>query len=119
MVLTGNIGGRGRGWRRAGRGGAGGRKRPRDGGGGVRGTRRRTNNEGGAKRSKSGAARGTTETKYTTATSMSRRKRLTEDPSVRTHDDGTGGKYRMSGTRLEESVDESAEWSEEEIEELE
>ena len=38
---------------------------------------------------------------------------------MRTHDDGTGGKYRMSGTRLEESVDESAEWSEEEIEELE
>ena len=49
---------------------------------------------------------------------MSGRKRAKEDPPVRTRNGSTGGKYRVGGTRLEESADESAEWSREETEEL-
>ena len=51
------------------------------------------------------------------AIAASRRKRATEDPPVRRHDDVTGGKYCVGGTGLEESADESAKWSGEETEE--
>ena len=35
-----------------------------------------------------------------------------------TQDDGTGGKYRVSGTSMEESAAKSAKWSGEEMDEL-
>ena len=76
-------------------GGAGRCKNPRNGGGGSRGAGGGTREGGGAKRSKARAARGVIEANETTATAMSRRKSAMKDLLVRTHDNSTGGKYRV------------------------
>ena len=54
---------------------------------------------------------GTTEATETTETSASGRKIATEDLLVETHNDGTGGKYRVGGIGSEESADKIADYS--------
>ena len=84
------------------RGGTGRRKRPRDGGGEGRREGGRSRDGRGTKRGMARAEWGTTEATKTTSAVASGRRRTTEDLSVSTQDNITGGKYHIGGRGTEE-----------------
>ena len=57
-----------------------------------------------------GAERGKTDATATMATAAGRQIQTDDLPVCRTYD-GAGGKYRMGGSRMGESADESSKWS--------